>query len=617
MSAPIINSPEMQLRLIQLEYGDLPKEEFKERVKRIYLEETGEELTADIKVRTSNEAKIGSDSGYDGTAIYFNSKEKGIKEVYIISQGSQDAEDWKYNLEAMLAGQNVSQAKDTDEFVKDVKNHFDIQNVENRRKEISTPIIGLSHSLAHNNNTTAYLLYETFDEVYSVNGAQTNYYQLYNADNEFKKRIEEKFSVPTTDPDAIYNIDPEKLHAFAENYYKDKAKNIHQIISEDDPLYAVSGVRGFFTLGDVQMVDTNTDYPGLHSIMDDIPDDVVKDLQELAIQYTTVSNQGGADAAIQELTGVNMSIFNDGIGNFGQAYITDEFDEMVKDVNDKLPRLLSQIKTITTNADVIFQRFVDAGYINLNQKRLIVTELANIQSELEGIQGSISDMAQGRDTFGIFPPVINDVDALWEGYTHVRTIQTSLDKLNTEVFHDLLRVIGNGHDITSVLESINKGNKSYLGTDMVLTSTKGKGEIQVNISATLRMYDEGKQLLEDKSAEIKRLQAAVNREILQCYKTERKKVMTQIHDIEASPSTYTHLLRKHVYFARLDKSITKINVHEEFNPFHHKNMDDKISLLNESVEKSDTYLENYRLAIETLFHEEENIASLFDAVESV
>ncbi|GGB32110.1 hypothetical protein F3157_21740 [Virgibacillus dakarensis] len=617
MNDAIINSPEMRLRLIQLEYGDLPEEEFKEKVKRIYLEETGKELTANIKVRTSKEAKIGNDSGYDGTAIYFNSRENDIKEVYIISQGSQGMEDWKYNLEAMLAGQNISQAKDTDEFVKDVKNHFNIQEVEKEKKENSTPIIGLSHSLAHNNNTTAYLLYDTFDEVYSVNGAQTNYYQLFNADNELKKRVEEKFSISTTDPDAIYNIDPEKLRAFAENHYKGKAKNIHQIISEDDPLYAVSGVRGFFTLGDVRPIDTIPGYPGLRSIMDDIPDDVVKDLQELAIQYTVSSQNGGANAAIQDLLGVNMDVVNqfDGIWSVTKIYATNqsEIDTMIRDVNDKLPGLLTQIKTVTTNADVIFQRFVDARYISVDQKNLIVTELMNIQKELDGMQKSISTLVDIRNMHNFSAQLGGDIGTYLNIKDRAEAIKESLSKLNNKEFQKLLKMIGSGHQIQGILEAMGEGNKSYLGTDMILT-TSGKEKIQVNISAALRMYDEGKGVLEDKLSEIKRLQVAIEREIVQCYKEKRTAVMNKIFDMESNPRTYTYLLRKHVYFSRLDKSIIGINVHEAFFPIDHAAIDDRINSLNESVEKGYTHLENYRTAIEDLFEEEEKIANLFDVV---
>src|SRR5699024_9461131 len=143
---------------------------------------------------------------------------------------------------------------------------------------------------AHNNNAKAHLLYDTFDDVYSVNGAQTNFYQIYKNNRDFEQAVSNEFSLSLKDD--VDAIDPDKLKAVAQDSYKDKGENIHQLISVDDPLYAVSGVRGFFTLGDVEMYDTNPDYPGLRSIMDDIPDDTVKDLQEMAIQYATATKDG-------------------------------------------------------------------------------------------------------------------------------------------------------------------------------------------------------------------------------------------------------------------------------------------------------------------------------------
>jgi len=330
MSEEVIHSKEMRLRMTQLEYDELSEEEFKQEIERMYIEEYGAKLPAKMDVySTSNPNNFKNDtSGYEGTAIHFHSKENNIDEVYVISQGTQDAEDWEYNIKAMLAGQDIAQAEGAYKFVNEAKKVFGASD--------STSVTGLSHSLAHNNNATAHLLYDTFDDVYSVNGAQTNFYQIYNNNDQFEEAVDNNFSLDISDPNAIYDIDPDKLIAFAEDYYKDKGENIHQLISVDDPLYAVSGVRGFFTLGDVEMYDTNPDYPGLRSIMDDIPDDTVKDLQEMAIQYATATKDGNINEGIQELTGVNMEILDkvDGVISGAKFYATHqkEIDEMIHDM---------------------------------------------------------------------------------------------------------------------------------------------------------------------------------------------------------------------------------------------------------------------------------------------
>ncbi|WP_235000381.1 DUF6792 domain-containing protein [Virgibacillus dakarensis] len=461
----ILKTDEIRLRLVELEYDDLSNEEFIKRIKRVYLEEFGEELPANVDVFHSSQSKMlkSDTSGYDGTAIHFSSEDNNIDEVYVISQGSQGIEDWEYNVKSMFAGLEYSQAEKTRDFVEEAKREFGVIAEE----EDSAPVIGLSHSLAHNNNTTAYLAYDTFDEIYSVNGAQTNYYQLYYAHNNFAEEVRKHFNISRADSDAIRNIDPDKLRTFAEDFYKDKAKSIHQIISEDDPLYAVSGVRGFFTLGDVRFVDSIPDYPGLRSIMDDIPDDVVKDLQELAIQYTVSSQNGGANAAIQDLLGVNMGVVNqfDGIWSVAKVYATNqsEIDTMIRDVNDKLPGLLAQVKTVTTNADIIFQRFVDAGYISVDQKDLIVTELTNIQKELDGMQKSISTLVDIRDLHNFSAQLGGDIGTYLKIKEQAEAIQGSLDKLDKKEFRELLAMIKSGHQIPGTPKGTGGGKQILFG----------------------------------------------------------------------------------------------------------------------------------------------------------
>src|SRR5699024_11041926 len=146
--------------------------------------EYGEKLPAEIDVySTSNLDNFKNDtSGYQGTAIYFHSEENNIDEVYVISQGTQEAEDWEYNIKAMLAGQDATQAKGTYKFVHEAK-------VELSDSE-SSPVTGLSHSPAHHIDAAAHLLYDVFDDAYSANGAQAKSEQVYNNSQDLEKTVE-------------------------------------------------------------------------------------------------------------------------------------------------------------------------------------------------------------------------------------------------------------------------------------------------------------------------------------------------------------------------------------------------------------------------------------------
>lgn len=77
MENEVLHSDNLRLRLIDLEYKGLKSEDFKREIRRIYFEETGHEFEADIEILKSSEAKSlkGDQSGYDGTAIYFKTKD--------------------------------------------------------------------------------------------------------------------------------------------------------------------------------------------------------------------------------------------------------------------------------------------------------------------------------------------------------------------------------------------------------------------------------------------------------------------------------------------------------------------------------------------------------------
>lgn len=617
MQEKIVVSEEFRLRLIDLGYKKLSDEEMINRIKQLYIEEYREKLDAEIQIFNSLEsASLKGKSGYDGAAIHFYSDKNDVNEVYVISQGTQDMVDWDYNIKSMFAGIEYLQASDTNKFTKEALNKF---GVDSKKEEI--PVIGLSHSLAHNNNTTAYLSYNTFDKVYSVNGAQTNYYQLFRADTNFRFKIMEHFSISKANPDTIYTLDPKQLEAFATEYYADKADNIHQIISLDDPLYAVSGARGFFTLGEVDYIDTNPDYPGLREILDDIPDHVIQDFQELAIQYTLASNEGGLDAAIYDILGVDMSLVReiDGGWSFAKLYVSkqSEIDAMIRNLNDNVPGLVSKIQTITSNADVIFGRLQEAGYITKEQKKLLVTEITKIEHELLGIQTALERNVTVRDSGNFSVQFGGDVGAIAKIAFHLNAIIKIVGNLSEKDFLDILQRIGESHSIQELLESISGGGKSYIGTDLVLTASKGKKEIRVNMSAALRMYQQGASILQEKESHIDRLEQAVEKELFVAYQDERKKVMQRINDMEGNPSLYQFLLSKHGLFPTFQKKITRIQVHEVFLPLEQADLGQEIHTLRESVEKARLQIEGYRNAIESLFDEDERISKQFDLIRGV
>lgn len=602
-----LESPEIKARLIDIEYGDLGPEELENKIRQMYLEETGQLFEGKIDIFHSSDAKSESidRSYYDGTAIKISND--GQEELYVISQGTQGGDDWLYNLKSMLAGQTAEQAEAANEFVIEAKEHFQVNDIKT---------YGLSHSLGHNNNTVSYLAFDTFDEVFSINGAQPNYYELFQVDSKFNYAVRSEFNIRNNQE--IYDIKPQRLNDFAMQYYQDKEENIHQIISKDDPLYAASAVRGFFTLGNVTMVDTNPDTPGLRKLMEDIPDDVVKNFQDLAIDFAVGSERGGTYGGIEALIGVDLKEF-EGIDGFWSGvgfYFThsSEIDTMIRSLEEKVPTLLDKLTPITENSEEIFGSLYEAAYITKEQKDVMIEEIAIIEQELQKINEAIGRNVNIRDSGNPNAIFGGDIGAGLRIYLdHVKAIMESVDRIKESGILDNLSAITDSHSISELLSVMSDGKKGYLGTDMVYTATKGDGDpIKVNISAALRMYQQSIPILEAKAAKISELEQAIHDELDGSYKDEERKVRDEIDQMEASPSTYKYLLSKHGYYPTFMKEIKKIRVHEIFSPLEHNDFEEELAELMKTVETGQVYIENYRKSIEDLFEEEEQLSQLFD-----
>lgn len=602
-----LESPEIKARLIDIEYGDLGPEELENKIRQMYLEETGQLFEGKIDIFHSSDAKSESidRSYYDGTAIKISND--GQEELYVISQGTQGGDDWLYNLKSMLAGQTAEQAEAANEFVIEAKEHFQVNDIKT---------YGLSHSLGHNNNTVSYLAFDTFDEVFSINGAQPNYYELFQVDSKFNYAVRSEFNIRNNQE--IYDIKPQRLNDFAMQYYQDKEENIHQIISKDDPLYAASAVRGFFTLGNVTMVDTNPDTPGLRELMEGIPDDVVKNFQGLAIDFAVGSERGGTYGGVEALIGVDLKQF-EGIDGFWSGvgfYFThsSEIDTMIRSLEEKVPTLLDKLTPITENSEEIFGSLYEAAYITKEQKDVMIEEIAIIEQELQKINEAIGRNVNIRDSGNPNAVFGGDIGAGLRIYLdHVKAIMESVDRIKESGILDNLSAITESHSISELLSVMSDGKKGYLGTDMVFTATKSDGDlIKVNISAALRMYQQSIPILEAKASKISELEQAIHDELDASYKDEERKVRDEIDQMEGSPGTYKFLLSKHGYYPTFSKEMKKISVHEIFPPLKHNDFEEQLAELTKTVETGYVYIENYRKSIEDLFEEEEQLSQLFD-----
>lgn len=393
----IFSNENVKLRLINLEYdykkkfaSNNPKEikeakaEFEAEVRRIYKEETNQNLPKDIEIYTSKELikknnqkdKSIKESGYDGTAIYIKDSENQIDQLHIISEGSADNEDWSYNFFGLFLGIDNSQYRATREFTKEAKKRA------GNSDELHTYALG--HSLANNNQVMVQLIDGEFDEVYGVNGAQVSVNHLLQADKDLLDAMINKFNVLNTDE--LENVRKEDLKKAITQYYNDKGvtAKITQRISKDDPLYGVSGKADFITFGNVKMKDTNTDVKGIRSIIDKIPDEEVRSIQTFLRKYSDEYKKGGLNGFIMASTGIDAelvgSIFS-ADGNVAKGKIVkDRFGDiqvMVKNIGEKMPAFIKFFHTILNNSGTVVDQLEENGYIDEAQRKSIKKTVKN------------------------------------------------------------------------------------------------------------------------------------------------------------------------------------------------------------------------------------------------
>ncbi|MFD6004207.1 DUF6792 domain-containing protein [Bacillus subtilis] len=627
----IFSNENVKLRLINLEYdykkkfaSNNPKEikeakaEFEAEVRRIYKEETNQNLPKDIEIYTSKELikknnqkdKSIKESGYDGTAIYIKDSENQIDQLHIISEGSADNEDWSYNFFGLFLGIDNSQYRATREFTKEAKKRA------GNSDELHTYALG--HSLANNNQVMVQLIDGEFDEVYGVNGAQVSVNHLLQADKDLLDAMINKFNVLNTDE--LENVRKEDLKKAITQYYNDKGvtANITQRISKDDPLYGVSGKADFITFGNVKMKDTNTDVKGIRSIIDKIPDEEVRSIQTFLRKYSDEYKKGGLNGFVMASTGIDAelvgSIFS-ADGNVAKGKIVkDRFGDiqvMVKNIGEKMPAFIKFFHTILNNSGTVVDQLEENGYIDETQRKSIKKQLKIVNSKIGDIEIQYQQLKYALSTNN----VVAIVYYVCELIGSVNELKDAFETLDTET-KDALKLIVDGHSIVQMLNALSKEKGfSYKGSDIYFTGKSGSGEtIQVNLSSAVRIYQNGMKIVEDMEDAISKYQKVYSQEIDEDFIDKKQAITTAIHHMEENPSHYAFDLqfRLAAGFSHTFDKLEKISVHESFHTGALPANDGIVAELKKQTTEKRDFIKNIRESIEKLFEKEEMISQLFD-----
>ncbi|MFT0802704.1 DUF6792 domain-containing protein [Bacillus swezeyi] len=621
----IFENENVKLRIINLEYSyknrfasnnpnevKKAKEDFEADVRRIYKEETNHELPEDIEIFTSKEVlqqskdKTINHSGYDGTAIHIKDETKHIDQLHILSEGSADNEDWKYNFFGLFLGMDNNQYKATREFSRASKKKA------GNSKELKTYAMG--HSLANNNQILVHLVNGEFDEVYGVNGAQISIDHLLLVDKKMARELRKKYQV-----NDLSTIPKDKLKKAITKYYNDKGvtANITQRISEDDPLYGVSGKADFITFGEVKKTDTNADVKGIRNIIDQIPDDQVRGIQKYWQQYGAAYQKGGLNGFLKEATGIDVELI-DGLskanGIKGKLWYSvsnaGHFVSMAGDIaveiKEKLPKFLVFVDTILENKDGILDQLEANGYIDETQKKAIQKDLEKINDEISTLKGLYQELLDNKT---------NLIDIIGRGKDSVNRLINYVTQLGADT-EDLLNLIVEGHSIVPLLNALSKKKGiSYKGGDIYF-SKKGKDgkEIKVNLSSAVRIYQAGMAAISKIDDEIDLYQRVFHHEIHDHFANKKAALTKAIHDMEANPSHYQFDIQFKLAsgFAGANGKLNKIVVHDSFHTAPLPQCDGVISELKKQTSDKKRFVKDIRSSIEKLFDEDKQISALFD-----
>ncbi|MEB3751129.1 DUF6792 domain-containing protein [Geobacillus icigianus] len=634
----VLNTDLLRARIMALEYANLTEAE----IRRIYIEETGKEPPAYIKVYHSDDFKKGQDFGFDGTIIHFYDEKQGINQKYTIARGSEKREqdtwkplDWAYNIFGIFEGQSKKQYNSALLFDKIVTKKIN-EELKQRGATIKLQAIGLGHSQGGNHSQMLQLTKKRFDQVYVINDAPPSVYHLAYVDRDFRKKIEKNFNIQLIDNyNAIYSLPPAELKAFAEEYYKKRVDehSIHHLTAQEDLLYAVSGVRGFIDIGSRDFIDTNDPFTSLKSLIEKIPDKDVKAIQLYFSQYADVYNEKGFDGVVQAMTGVDLewleSLESYGVGDYvwNAPDIVEKASDMVGEMKEKIPELFKHIKIWKRQKEAILQAFVDAGFLTLEQKEAIWQEGNKIEQDVDALEQRLRDLRDDgvwlvlRGPFAWSDPFVGT--KLWTTFQAIQHYMTDLiarlQAINQQASSVRQAAITSiqAHSLHEVINALarSKGRAYDEDGNMILIQRVGTEEIRLNLSLAVRMYQKGMRIMEEKEAVLRDMKQLYVQEYVEDFERRKRDLMRNIEDMEQNPSAYQHLLGSFTYDAQQVYILRRIEVHESIpplDPMIAEGFEEMLAYYEGEMAKGRELIASIKQSVEQLVEKEEQIANIFD-----
>lgn len=674
-NSEVLFSEMLKARIAELEYGEITVE----NIRRIYIEETGQEPPGEITLFHSDSYKstnYGYDSGFDGTVIHFMDLSAGINQSYTITRGSEKGEDegsgppsdWLYNLFGIFGGKVQSQYRDAVNFDDKVNKEID-KLVTKRLSEYNQAGIevnnidlvkrGIGHSLGGNLIQTLQLTEELYVDVLAINDAPPSTYQIATIDSEFRNAVFIEFNIQGRRIDDIYQIDPNELTAFAEEFYHKRGQAIHHLTIQEDFLYSTIGFRGFMDVGTRDVINTYAHTDGIEKYMNNVSDENLFKIQQFVIKHGPAYEKAGINGLMGSIFGFDKEFFTSiykvqqdwkkifeppkwkrgavpmtfgviGFGNFTVdmpfAYPVKEFpSEFFSNQQEFISRALEIKAKLQDLTEVLPSLLALVGEISedlLNLIQVHVEEMiGSIKRIIEAIGSAALDIGKNlvKDSFTHNLSQHENILTVIELAATIEQESSNIQNSYQAIIDDTINFVGefgdaaHAHGMEHVVNSLNQvEGRRYEGTDMIRCKNATDGRtIEVNLSSAVRIYQLGLDKCMEKEEALTSWRRLYYTEYVDDLEFRKQRVMNAIHQMEANPSNYRYLLPASIS----DVKVTKINVHEfirPLDPMFQDSFEGMYHYLREEVEKSKAMIGRVRKSIEELFEEDQSISKLFE-----